>query len=208
MLMKFKGMRKLEGSSHISRYDIEYETDDGRYKKYEIVSRDPNISGLEDLQSWRSKTVVIIGISPENDKILLNKEFRMAVGDWIYNFPSGMIDEGELPTQAATRELKEETGLTLEKRLVRLKSSYNAPGITNETSSCVLAIVSGEISKSDSPYEEIIAGWYTREQVKTLLKTSKMSARTQLFCFAWVYGGLTIDKLAKETNDYGDGHLW
>ena len=206
--MKFKGIKKVGDSSHICRYDVEYETEDNKPKRYEMVSRDKNINSLEDLKTWRSKTVLIIGISMDNSKILLNKEFRMAIGDWVYNFPSGLIDPGELPTQAAARELREETGLILKKRIVRLKSSFNAVGMTNETTSCVLAMVDGEIQKSDSSFEEIKAAWYTRDEVKELLKKEKMSARAQMFCFAWAYGQLSISTLTQESDDYTDGHLW
>ncbi len=205
--MEFKNIKKLDGGTHICRYDLEYETNDHRLKKYEMVSRDQDLCDVEALKEWHSKTVVIIGISQDNDRILLNREFRMALGDWVFNFPSGMMDEDETPTEAAARELKEETGLTLERRIVRLRSSYNAVGITNESSSCVLAVVSGDIQKSDSAFEEIEARWYTKDEVKDLLKYQKMSARAQLFCFAWAYGDLSINKLAEESDEYGDGHL-
>lgn len=196
--MVFKNITRLEKAGHICRYNVEYETKDHQTKVYEIVSRDRHLHSLDDLKSWHSKTVVIIGVSEDNERILLNREFRMAAGDWIYNFPSGMMDEGETPSQAAERELQEETGLKFAKRLCRLKSSYNAVGLTNETSSCVLAVLSGEIENSHSPFEEIQANWYTKEQVKELLKNEKMSARAQLFCFIWVYGDLDIHKLTAE----------
>ena len=196
--MKILNIKRIEKAKHICRYDLEYETEDKRIKKYEIVSRDRHLHSLEDLQSWSSKTVVIIAINKENGKLLLNREFRMAAGDWIYNFPSGMIDPGETPSQAAKRELEEETGLIMERRLYRMKSSYNAVGITNETSSVVLAEVSGEIVDKHNPFEEIEAGWYSKEEVKELLKNSKMSARAQMFGFVWVYGELQIEKLVEE----------
>ena len=196
--MKFLNIKRIEKAKHICRYDLEYETEDKRIRKYEIVSRDRHLHSLEDLQSWSSKTVVIIAINKENGKLLLNREFRMAAGDWIYNFPSGMIDPGETPSQAAKRELEEETGLIMERRLYRMKSSYNAVGITNETSSVVLAEVSGEIVDKHNPFEEIEAGWYSKEEVKELLKNSKMSARAQMFGFVWVYGELQIEKLVEE----------
>lgn len=196
--MKFRSITRLEKAKHICRYDLEYETEDNQIKKYEIVSRDRHLHSLEDLQNWSSKTVAIIAISRETGKLLLNREFRMAAGDWIYNFPSGMIDPGETPSQAAARELEEETGLTMVKRLFRMKSSYNAVGITNETSSVVLAEVSGEIQNKHNPFEEIEAGWYSKEEVRELLKNCKMSARAQMFCFIWVYGELDINKLVDE----------
>ena len=71
-------------------------------------------------------------------------------------------------------------------------------GITNETSSVVLAEVSGEIVDKHNPFEEIEAGWYSKEEVKELLKNSKMSARAQMFGFVWVYGELQIEKLVEE----------
>lgn len=205
--MELKGIKLVDSGTHIHRYDLEYETEDHRHKRYEMVSRDGHITQKEQLCDWHTKTVTLIGISTDNTRILLNKEFRMALGDWVYNFPSGLIDEGEFPTQAAARELKEETGLILEKRIVRLKSSFNAVGITNESSSVVIALVSGDIGKSDSTFEEIHANWYTREEVKELLKKQKMSARAQLFCFTWVYGDMDISKLAEESDDYEDGRL-
>ncbi len=206
--MKFKSIEKVFESGHLCRYNLQYETEDSRPKKYEMVSRDLNISSLDDLRTWTSKTVLVIGISEDNERIILSREFRMALGDWVYNFPSGMIDEGETPTEAAARELAEETGLTMKKRLVRLKSSFNAVGLTNETTSVVLAVVAGDIRPSDSVFEEIEAKWYTKNEVKNLLKTQKMSARAQIFCFCWAYGDLSINKLAEESEDYGDGHLW
>lgn len=35
----------------------------------------------------------------------------MATGEWVYNFPAGLIDAGEEPQQSAKRELWEETVL-------------------------------------------------------------------------------------------------
>ena len=206
--LKFKGIRKTGDGTHIFRYDLDYIAEDGRNKKYEIVSRDPNITRLEELQNWHSKTVTLICISTDNTRILLSREYRIAVGDWIYNFPSGIIDPGELPTQAAARELKEETGLTLVKRIVRLRSSYNAPGLTNETTSVVIGLADGEIGKSTSSFEEIRARWFTKDEVRQILKKQKMSARAQLFCFTWAYGDMSIEKLAEESDDYDEGHLW
>lgn len=206
--MEFQSITKVGEGTHIFRYDLQYIAEDGRHKKYEIVSRDPDIETIEDLATWRSKTVTIIGISMDETRIILNREYRMAAGDWIYNFPSGLIDPGEHPLQAATRELREETGLILEKRIVRLRSSYNAPGLTNETTSVIIALVSGEIHKSTSSFEEIRAKWYTKDEVKELLRHSKMSARAQLFCFVWAYGDMSIVQLAQESDDYDEGHLW
>ncbi|SFG74255.1 NUDIX hydrolase [Oribacterium sp. WCC10] len=205
--MEFKGIKRIESGNFIHRYDVLYETNDHKEKTYEIVSRNPNITSLEELSDWGSKTVSIIGLSRNHNRILLNKEYQMAVGDWVYNFPSGLIDEGETPTEAAKRELMEETGLHFVKRIVRLKSSFNSVGLSNESSSCVIAIVDGDIQESNSSFEEIQAMWLTKNEVKELLKTAKMSARAQLFCFLWVYGDLSLDRFYEHQEDFGTGNL-
>ncbi len=193
--MKFLGIKKVDAGSHIHRYDVQYVTKDHKNKIYEVASRNPEMKDLDDLTQWDSKTVLVIGLSPDHRHILLSREFRMAVGDYIYNFPSGLVDPGETAAEAAARELMEETGLRIVKPIRQLRSSFNAPGFSNESTSCVIAVIDGDIRESDSSFEEIEAGWYTKEEVKLLLKTSKMSARAQMFCFLWAYGGMSIDNL-------------
>ena len=184
--MKFKGISKAFSGKFIHFYKAEYETAKGNTKIYEMISRDGNIQSLEDgIKNDKCDAVVLIMTSPDNKKILLNKEFRMAVGDFAYNFPAGLIDPGEDPEEAARRELWEETGLTLEKIDEVLPVSFSAIGITNEKSCCVIGTASGEFAPSTSDEEEIEAGWYDREQVKELLKGSSFASRTQEFCWWW-----------------------
>lgn len=46
----------------------------------------------------------------DSDKYLLCKEFRQGVNDYVYEFPSGTVEDGETPEKAVIREVKEETG--------------------------------------------------------------------------------------------------
>ena len=109
--MKFKGIEKKEEGKFITRYDLTYETEEHQEKIYEIISRNKNIESFEQLHGNRADAVVIIVTDKSGKKILLNKEYRMAVGDWVYNFPAGLIDAGETVQEAAKRELLEETGV-------------------------------------------------------------------------------------------------
>ena len=129
--------------------------------------------------------MVIIATNESEDKILLNKEFRLAVGEWVYNFPAGLIDKGEAPEEAATRELKEETGLDLYEITDFIGQSYSAVGFSNEINVCVVGKARGEFRKSDSDVEEIEPDWYTKEEVRELLKNYKFAARTQSYCYLW-----------------------
>ncbi len=183
--MEFKGLKKIHDGHFIHRYDITYETVDGKEKVYEMISRNPDIATLSELQAKTPDSVVLIMHDENNEKILLNKEFRLALGDWVYNFPAGLIDEGEEPIESARRELKEETGLDLLTVNDILPLSYSAIGFANETNLCIVGVADGTFSESSSTVEEIKAGWYTKEEVKKLLKTELFAARTQSYCYLW-----------------------
>ncbi len=183
--MKYKGIKKLSEGKFISRYDIEYETEDGYPKTYEIISRSKDIASYEQLQGDKPDAVVLMMTTPDGERILINREFRMAVGMWVYNFPAGLIDEGETPEQAAARELREETGLELISIDDMIGLSYSAVGFSNEMNVCVVGTCEGKIQKSDSSFEEIEAAWYTKEEVRELLKRERFAARTQAYLYLW-----------------------
>ena len=183
--MKYEGIKKRESGKFITRYDINYRTEDGQEKIYEIISRNPDIRSLEELSGNKPDAVVLIMTSMDGSKILLNKEFRMAAGRSVYNFPAGLIDPGEIPEEAAARELREETGLNLIRIDDIIGLSYSAVGFSNEMNVCVVGCCDGEIQMSDSSFEEIDAAWYTREEVRELLKNERFAARPQAYCYIW-----------------------
>ncbi len=186
--MKYLGIRKIHEGRFITRYDVDYVTAQGRPKTYEIISRNRDIRTLEELQNRAPDSVVLILTDESGERILVSREYRMAMAQWIYNFPAGLIDPGETPEESAKRELWEETGL----RLVRiddvLDNSYSAIGFSNERNICVFGAAAGEFRKSTSDVEEITPGWYTREEMQKLLRTEAFAARTQAYCYAWAYG--------------------
>ena len=74
--------------------------------------------------------VVILPVD-SNDNILLVRQYRHAVDKELLELPAGSIDPGETPEQAATRELREETGYKPGK-LEGLGGFYAAPGYCTE----------------------------------------------------------------------------
>ena len=49
--MEFKSLKKIHDGHFIHRYDITYETVDGKEKVYEMISRNPDISTFSELQA-------------------------------------------------------------------------------------------------------------------------------------------------------------
>lgn len=74
--------------------------------------------------------VVILPVD-SNGNILLVRQYRHAVDRVLLELPAGSIDPGETPEQAASRELREETGFR-PGRLEGLGGFYAAPGYCTE----------------------------------------------------------------------------
>lgn len=109
----------------------------------------------------------------------------MAAGLWVYNFVAGLIDPGETPEESARRELREETGLELVEISDVMDKSIAAIGFSNEKNVSIFGKARGEFKASTSAEEEIIPGWYTKDEVRELLRTEYFAARTQAYCYLW-----------------------
>ncbi|MBO6134034.1 MAG: NUDIX hydrolase [Lachnospiraceae bacterium] len=186
--MKFEGVSKIHEGKFLTRYDLKYVTEDGKDKVYEMVSRNKDLKTLEDVQNKGIDAVVLIIWNESHDSILIDREFRPAAGQEVYNFPAGLIEKGESVEEAAARELKEETGLTLTKIEGYLSPCFSAVSFANEKNVCVIGTAAGDFAPSSSSFEEIKAGWYTKEEVRELLQNKLFTARTQTWCYLWVNG--------------------
>lgn len=183
--MRFNKIEKVKEGKYITRYDITYKTVDEKEKVYEMISRNHNLTTHEELANHPADSVVLIMHNEAGDKILLNREYRMPCGDFVYNFPAGLIDPGEEFMESARRELKEETGLDLVRVDDVLGESFSAIGFSNEKNVCVVGVAEGRFRPSHSTVEEIEAKWYTKEEVRELLKKEYFAARTQSYCYLW-----------------------
>ncbi len=183
--MKFIKLDKIDAGKFIHRYNLEYEANDGTKKTYEMISRNPDMKDFIDLQNNKPDAVVLIMHNKDNSKLLVNREFRMATGKFVYNFPAGLIDPGETYDISARRELKEETGLELVTITDTLPLCYSSIGFSNETNITVIGIADGTITGSDSVLEEIEAKWYSKNELKELLKSEPFAPKCQAYCYLW-----------------------
>ncbi|MEM3285618.1 MAG: NUDIX hydrolase [Fervidicoccaceae archaeon] len=128
--------------------------------------------------------VVLLPISGE--KILLIKQYRHAVKEWIIELPAGTLEEGETPEEAAERELLEETGYRA-KKLRRLISFYSSPGISNE----ILHVFLAEDLDEDSPRREkgeIIENfWATMNEALSLIEKNKIKDAKTIASILYYY---------------------
>jgi ADP-ribose pyrophosphatase len=86
-----------------------------------------------------SGSVVVLAVDfDKTPRILLERQYRHAAGDYLWELPAGRIDPGERELHAAQRELLEETGYTAD-RWQRTLHFFASPGFVAETMSVYLA---------------------------------------------------------------------
>jgi ADP-ribose pyrophosphatase len=78
----------------------------------------------------RSDCIAVVAVDADGN-ILLEKQYRQAVGKDLLEIPAGGIDNGEDPETAVVREMREETGLR-PRKLLKLTGFYSSPGYSTE----------------------------------------------------------------------------
>ena len=114
-----------------------------RGKVYTIVAdkvREPKgvVALREIIRHHGSVVVLAVDDSVSPPRVLLERQYRYAADDYLWELPAGHIDPGEEPALAAKRELLEETGLTA-RRWKHALHFYVSPGILDETMDVYLA---------------------------------------------------------------------
>ena len=79
--VEFNGIEKVHEGAFINRYNLTYTTKDNKKKVYEMISRNRNIDSEDQIRNPKTDGVVIIMTDEDDEHILLNREFRMAVDD-------------------------------------------------------------------------------------------------------------------------------
>jgi ADP-ribose pyrophosphatase len=87
-----------------------------------------------------SGSVVILAVEEGDSepRVLLERQYRYAARQMLWELPAGRIDKGENDLYAAKRELLEETGYTA-KRWRRILRFYASPGFLAEAMNLYLA---------------------------------------------------------------------
>lgn len=174
-------VEKKTDNRFLNMYDLQYENKVGGQGIYHIASRGASIEELK-LKTHKNKPdgVIIYALyGPKRDKVVMVRQYRFSVDDYVYEFPAGLVDAEETYGQAGARELKEETGLDFIP--VKADEMYSKPlfttvGMTDESCATVYGYASGKVSKEgledNEDLEVIIAD---RKEVRRILKEENVS---------------------------------
>jgi ADP-ribose pyrophosphatase len=126
----------------------------------------------------------------EQRRVLLVRQFRLPAAKKMWELPAGRIDSGETALQAAKRELVEETGYRA-RQWKKLASYFASPGFVEERMTVFLAtgLTAGSATPMDD--ERIEARWFTRKELKDLIRRGRMDdGKTLVGFLCWLqFGG-------------------
>lgn len=181
MKNRILSVEKKTENRFLNMYDLHYENKVGGKGLYHVASRAGDVSRLKlNTKKNSPDGVIIYSIYGEKkDQMVLVRQYRFSIDDYVYELPAGLVDEGETYAQAGARELKEETGLDFHP--LQVDEMYHKPffttiGMTDESCATVYGYASGTVSAEgleDNEQLEVVLA--DRNEVRRILKEENVS---------------------------------
>lgn len=167
--MKINNVKKITDCKYLNLFSIDYKDRFNCEKEWIFASRSKQLNPLEK-EDAKPDAVVIVPFHKQEAKIVVIKEFRLALGGYQYGFPAGLLDKGETVEQAGKRELFEETGLTVTKVLKKSPAIFSSSGMTDESICLLFVDCEGQPTNSfNEASEDIEVMMLSREQASDIL---------------------------------------
>ena len=101
--------------------------------------------------------LAVVDASKKDPLIVMERQYRHAAGQYLWEVPAGKMDEGEERLAAAKRELKEETGYRA-KKWTKLVRYFASPGFLGEWMQVFLAegLIAGEATPEEDELLEVV----------------------------------------------------
>ena len=188
-----KKIDKLTDNPFLNLYHIDAVTKTGKEFNYYFASRNKEDKLKACTHSNEPEGIAIYAIRRENPgQIVMIRQFRYPLNDYMYEIPAGLIDEGENAPQSAVREMKEETGLTMEvyeggADFYR-RPMYLAQGLTDESTVMVYGTVEGTPNRENlEESEDIEVVFVDKSEAKRILSGEKVSARAAFMLMLFIH---------------------
>lgn len=144
-MIELKKLKKESDFKHLNLYSLSYTDRNRTEKNWVFASRTERPAALNP-GDIVPDAVVIVPWHTTLRRLVVIREFRVPLGRYQYGFPAGLVDKGERIVRAAERELREETGLVLDRVIKTSPAVFTSSGMSDESVSMVYAECSGEAS--------------------------------------------------------------
>ena len=192
-MKRVKKISKQTDNRFLNLYTLDSETRSGDIIRYEVASRARTADSLKMSREGkpsdqRADAVMICAVS--GDRLVLERQFRYPLDDYIYELPAGLIEKGETAEEAGVREFYEETGMKL--MLLKSRDSsrpfFSSAGMTDESISLVFGFGSGTpTSEHEEQTEDIRVILVDRWECRRILKEENVSTMAALVMMNFIY---------------------
>ena len=149
----------------------------------------PNGQVVDDYYLWEGHDWVAVLALTADNKVLLVRQYRHAVQQFVWELPGGIVDEGEDVVAAALRELREETGYNAERGELIARMAVDPPKATFYNH----LVVAHDCRPAGAPCldrtEEIEHVMLSPHDVLAWVRQGKIWAQSSIAC---IYRGLDV----------------
>ncbi len=179
-MSEIKSIQQKTHNRYLNYYELEAVHRDGSVSPYYMASRAKDANHLKAVtRENKPDGVILYGVYGEaKDRVVLIRQYRYPLGDYVYEFPAGLVEEGEEMGAAGIREMYEETGLVFTPVDA---SSYSRPffttiGMTDESCGTVFGYCNGEpTSVHEEASEEIQVILADRAEARRILREENVA---------------------------------
>ncbi len=183
-MRRVESIKQTTKNKFLNMYELDMKSDTGKHSTYFVASRAKSVEELKiKTRKNRADGVIIYSVyrdeKEKKEKLVLIRQYRCPLDDYIYEFPAGLVDDGEDFKTAGARELKEETGLDLQP--IDAANMYTKPyfttvGMTDESCGTVYGYASGTPSQEgQEENEEIEIVLADRDEVRRILQEENLA---------------------------------
>ena len=174
---RIKGIKKQTDNRFLNLYELDATFRDGSRAPYYVASRRKDAESLKAATGDRhADGVILYGVyGNQKDKVVLVRQYRYPLGDYVYEFPAGLVEPGEDMLDAGIREMYEETGLNFTP-VQTARPFFTTIGMTDESCGTVFGYCTGTPSTANQEgSEDIQVVLADREECKRILKEENVA---------------------------------
>lgn len=179
----------------VKNEEIVYETEYADFVKSTYIDK----KGKEKHWYWAKRKngqSIIVVVATVGDKLVAINQFRVPINKKVWELPAGIVEKNEILEVAGTRELSEETGLSVKKIINKATHQlYNSPGITDEVIHYMFVEAEGSLNiKGTEDSEQIKPALLSKTDIRKIIKEKKeaISAKAYLIFQRFADEGVII----------------
>lgn len=178
-----EGLKKQTDNQYLNMYEADAVGRNGKHFPYYFATRRQEGDLMYQTGELKADGVVIYPVyQPDPGKLVVLRQFRYPINQYIYELPAGLIDAGETAETAAVREMKEETGLVFtpftDYPEALRRPFIQSQGMSDECDITIFGYASGKLStQREEETEDIQVILADKAEVMRILGEELVSVR-------------------------------